>query len=87
MKKLIVLLKNSIASYKYQYGFRIGHSTNRTFIEIPERIGKARDLRKVTCGIFVVVQKAFDTVIHEIILEKLEQYGIRNISTRVLDLT
>ena len=66
--------------YKYQYGFRKGHSTNHALIEITEKIRKALDSRKFACGIFVDLQKAFDTVNHEILLEKLEHYGIRNIS-------
>ena len=39
--------------YKYQYGFRKGHSTNHALIEIIEKIRKALDSRKFACGIFV----------------------------------
>ena len=63
--------------YKYQYGFRKSHSTKHALIEITEKIRKALDSRKFACGIFVDLQKAFDTVNHEILLKKLEHYGIR----------
>ena len=66
--------------YKYQYGFRKSHSTNHALIEITEKIRKALDSRKFACGIFVDLQKAFDTVNHEILLKKLEHYGIRGTS-------
>ena len=66
--------------YKYQYGFRRGHSTNHALIEITEKIRKALDSKKFACGIFVDLQKAFDTVNHDILLKKLEHYGIRDTS-------
>ena len=63
--------------YKYQFGFRKQHSTNHALIEITEKIRKALDSGKFACGIFVDLQKAFDTVNHEILLKKLDHYGLR----------
>ena len=37
------------------------------------------DSGKYTCGIFIDLKKAFDTVIHSILLAKLENYGIRGL--------
>ena len=42
-----------------------------------EKIREALDNKKHVCGIFVDLKKAFDTVDHNILLKKLEYYGIR----------
>ena len=57
--------------YKYQYGFRRSHSTNHALIEITEKVRQALDSGKFACGIFVDLQKAFETVNHDILLTKL----------------
>ena len=62
--------------YKHQYGFRKKHSTNHALICITEQIRKALDENKFAFGVFVDFQKAFDTVNHDILLNKLERYGI-----------
>ena len=63
--------------YSLQFGFRKNHSTNHALIEITETIRQALDNKKIACGIFVDLQKAFDTVNHDILIAKLDHYGIR----------
>ena len=66
--------------YKLQFGFRKKHSTNHALIDITETIRKALDNGKFACGIFIDLQKAFDTVNHTILINKLSHYGIRGIA-------
>ena len=63
--------------YARQFGFRKGHSTIHALINITERIRKCLDKGEFACGVFVDLQKAFDTVDHKILLSKLNHYGIR----------
>ena len=46
-------------------------------MQITERIKTTIESGKFGCCIFVDLKKAFDTVNHEILLNKLEHYGIR----------
>ena len=63
-----------------QFGFRSGHSTDHALITLTESIKSTLDNNKFGCGIFIDLQKAFDTVNHEILLSKLEYCGIRGIA-------
>nr|XP_047140195.1 uncharacterized protein LOC124815489 [Hydra vulgaris] len=56
------------------------HSTNQALIDITETIREALDHKQFAGGVFVDLQKAFDTVDHEILLSKLYHYGVRGIA-------
>lgn len=63
--------------FQMQFGFRNGHSTDHALISLSERIKSTLDAKRIGCGIFIDLQKAFDTVNHNILLQKLSHYGIR----------
>ena len=71
--------KNNLI-YPLHFGFRQQHSTFHALISLTGDITKSLDKGNNGCGIFVDLQKAFDTVEHDISLAKLEHYLIRGIA-------
>ena len=63
--------------YSKQFGFRKNHSVNHAIISFTEHIRSLLDKGEYVCGIFVDLEKAFDTVHHDILCKKLEFYGLR----------
>lgn len=67
-----------------QFGFRKGHSTDMALAVVVNLITGALDLGKNVIGVFLDLSKAFDTVDYGILLRKLEFYGIRGNTIRIL---
>ena len=60
--------------YEYQFGFREGHSTTQALAEITDRLKNVMDDKELSCGIFIDLTKAFDTVDHNNLLKKMFSY-------------
>ena len=66
--------KNKII-YKYQSGFRTNHSTNTCLSYLSNKVVKGFDQGMITGMILIDLQKAFDTIDHGILLQKMEYLG------------
>ena len=53
------------------------HSTYMALLDFHNKVTDSIELNKFTAGIFIDLQKAFDTIDHSILIKKLEYYGIR----------
>ena len=70
--------------YDKQFGFRKNHSTTHAInYSINEILGKI-EAKNHVIGIFLDLSKAFDTIDHQKLLNKLEYYGIRGICHNLL---
>ena len=65
--------------YDSQYGFRSKRSCESATLELIGNILDSKNANKHSCALFLDLSKAFDTINHEMLLKKLDLYGIRGI--------
>ena len=63
--------------FRGQYGFRPKHSTELALAEALDKLRASLDNNYISMGIFLDLSKAFDTIDHDILIRKLNFYGIR----------
>ena len=83
--RLIRFLDKHKVTIAGQYGFRSGHSTAMAVLDMVEKVRGAWGQGNVALGILIDLKKAFDTVDHEILLAKLEHYGVRGTARKLVE--
>lgn len=80
--RLSSFINKTKALHPSQHGFRSGHSTFMALIDMEDKISYALDNNEYAVGIFIDVAKAFDSVNHDILIKKMNNFGIRGISNK-----
>jgi retron-type reverse transcriptase len=75
--QLFVFLTDSSILHPSQYGFWQKRSTTHAILDFITTIAEAVDQGEVAYGAFCNLSKAFDTLNHCVLLQKLEHHGIR----------
>ena len=72
-------LKDNNILYNHQSGFRKTHSTETCLINLTDTIKKEISQGNYVGMVMLDLQKAFDTVDHQILCQKLKYMGVGNI--------
>ena len=62
--------------YKTRFGFHKGHSTEQAILQLVDQVSNSFEKNLFVLCVFINLSKAFDTVDHNILICKLQNYGV-----------
>lgn len=68
-----------------QYGFKRKRSTIKQLVRLTFDIKNKQNQNKSTAAIFLDIEKAFDTVWHDILIVKLKNFGVKTYIGKAID--
>ena len=78
--RLYNFLEFNSVIYDLHFGFSQKNSTSHALIHLTEKVGEQLDIGNFACRTFFDLQKVFDTVDHDILIQKLNHHGIRGVA-------
>jgi hypothetical protein len=75
--RLLTYFNETKLFYEHQYGFLPRHSTEEAVHQLHNKVVHNIENKLFTLGVFLDLSKAFDTIDHNILFNKLDIYGVR----------
>jgi retron-type reverse transcriptase len=75
-KQVYHYLDSNNLIFKHQYGFRARHSCQDLLVKLQQLVFNSKNVKLQSLAIFIDLKKAFDTVDFDILLNKLDHYGL-----------
>jgi hypothetical protein len=84
-KQIYKFFQDKKLFFNAQYGFRFEHCTEFAALDLVDKVMLEMDKMNTPINIFLDLSKAFDTLDHKILIQKLEYYGIKGTALKLME--